>query len=162
MKAITLLFLSIALLWSLFFLNTLALNRIAVASRAIFNKDDFTIKDFGIGDDGKLFLTVMGQAGGTEPQKNDTGYAYVFVTDADTYAVSSDWMYPTWHTHEIILDGKYCIESMNMNVAGADITDTIKLTKTNATKLDKVMTAEFTLNNVNGSICATRIFDSVP
>ena len=37
------------------------------------------IKDFGIGNDGNPFLTVEGKAGGTIPDKEDTGYAYVFV-----------------------------------------------------------------------------------
>ena len=40
---------------------------------------DFMIKDFGIGNDGNPFLTVEGKAGGTIPDKEDTGYAYVFV-----------------------------------------------------------------------------------
>jgi hypothetical protein len=161
-NSITCLLVSIAVIWSLFFLNTLTLNRIAVAAKVNFNKDDFMIKDFGIGDDGNPFLTVEGQAGGTIPEKNDTGYAYVFVTDNGTYAVSSDWMYTKWHTHELTLDEKNCVESMNMNVGGANVSDAVKLTKTNATKLDKVMTAEFTINNLDGSICATKIFDSVP
>jgi hypothetical protein len=51
---------------------------------------------------------------------------------------------------------------MNMNVGGANVSDVVKLTQTNATKLDKVMTAEFTINNLDGSICATKIFDSAP
>jgi hypothetical protein len=152
----------IAVIWSLFLLNTLTLNRIAVAALVNFNKDDFIIKDFGIGDDGNPFLAVEGKAGGTIPEKKDTGYAYVFVTDNGTYAVSSDWMYTRWHTHELTLDEKNCVESMNMNVGGASVSDVVKLTKTNATKLDKVLTAEFTINNLDGSICATKIFDSVP
>ena len=135
---------------------------IAAAAKVNFNKDDFMIKDFGIGDDGNPFLTVVGQAGGTTPDKENNGYAYVFITDNGTYAVSSDWMYTKWHTHELTLDEKNCIESMNMNVGGANVSDAVKVTKTNATKLDKVMTAEFTINNVDGSICATKIFDSAP
>jgi hypothetical protein len=140
----------------------LTLNRIAAAAKVIFNKDDFMIKDFGIGDDGNPYLTVEGKAGRTIPEKNDTGHAYVFVTDNGTYAVSSDWMYTIWHTHELTLDEKNCVESMNMNVGGANVSDVVKLTQTNATKLDKVMTTEFTINNLDGSICATKIFDSAP
>jgi hypothetical protein len=161
-NSITCLLLSIAIIWSLFFLNTLTLNRIAVATKVNFNKDDFMIKDFGIGDDGNPFLAVEGQAGRTIPEKNDTGYAYVFVTDNGTYAVSSDWMYTKWHTHELTLDEMNCVESMNMNVGGANVSDVVKLTKTNVTKVDNVMTAEFTINNDDGSICATKIFDSAP
>lgn len=161
-NSITCLLLAIAVISSLFFLNTLTLNRIAVAAMVNFNKDDFMIKDFGIGDDGNPFLAVEGQAGGTIPEKNDTGYAYVFVTDNGTYAVSSDWMYTKWHTHELTLDEMNCVESMNMNVGGANVSDVVKLTKTNVTKVDNVMTAEFTINNDDGSICATKIFDSAP
>ena len=47
-------------------------------------------------------------------------------------------MYTKWHTHELKLDEKNCVESMNMNAgAGAEVSDTVKVTKTNATKLEK-------------------------
>lgn len=53
-----------------------------------------------------------------------------------------------------------CVESLNMNAgAGAEVNDTGKITKTNATKLDKVKTAEFTISNQDGSMCATKILD---
>lgn len=72
-------------------------------------------------------------------------------------------MYTKWHIHELKLDEKNCVESMNMNAgAGAEVSDTVKVTKTNATKLEKVMTAEFTISNEDGSVCATKIFDSAP
>ena len=46
--------------------------------------------------------------------------------------------------------GELC-ESMNMNAgAGAEVNDTVKVTKTNPTQLDKVMTAEFTISNQDG------------
>lgn len=66
---------------SLLFVNTSIVNNVARAakSQTKFNKDDFMIKDFGIGNDGNPFLTVEGKAGGTIPDKEDTGYAYVFV-----------------------------------------------------------------------------------
>jgi hypothetical protein len=66
-----------------------------------FNVDDFMIKNFGIDKDGFPFINVKGTPGGTIPQKENTGYAYIFVTNDGTFAVSSDWMYPQWHTHEI-------------------------------------------------------------
>ena len=72
-------------------------------------------------------------------------------------------MYTKWHTHELKLDEKNCVESMNMNAGvGTEVSDTVKVTNANVTKLDKVMTAEFTINDNDGSICATKIFDSVP
>lgn len=136
-------------------------NVAATTDNTKFNKDDFTIKDFGIGDDGNLFLTVEGKAGGTIPDKEDIGYAYVFFTNNGTYAVSSDWMYTKWHIHELTLDENNCVRSMNMNGGeGAYIDDVIKVTKTDATKVDKVMTAQFIIDN--DSICVNKIFDSAP
>ena len=148
---------------ALLFTNTGIINHIAFAGQeeSKFNKDDFIIKDFGIGDDGNPFLTVKGDAGRTIPQKEDTGYAYVFLTDNGIYAVTSDWMYPKWHTHGITLDENNCIGSIDMK-GGAEVGNLVKVTKTNATKVDKVMTAEFTINNHDGSICASKVFDSVP
>jgi hypothetical protein len=56
---------------------------------------------------------------------------------------------------------KNCVESMNMNGGqGSYIGDDVEVTKTGATKVDKVMTAEFIIDN--NSICANKIFDSVP
>ena len=47
------------------FLNNLAL---AVDISEKFDQADFMIRDFGIGNDGNPFLTVVGRAGGTVPQ----------------------------------------------------------------------------------------------
>jgi hypothetical protein len=133
----------------------------AGGNKAKFNESDFMIKEFGIGDDGYPFLTVEGKAGGTVPQEENRGYAYVFVTDNGTYTVVSDWMYPKWHTYGITLDDNNCVGSMNMK-GGTEVGDAIKLTKTKATKVDKVMTAEFSINKNDGSICADKIFDYAP
>jgi hypothetical protein len=133
----------------------------AVINKGKFNEADFIIKDFGVGSDGNPFLTVQGKAGGTVPQEENLGYSYVFATDNGTYAVTSDWMYPKWHTHGITLDQNNCIVSMNMK-GGAEVGDTVKVTKTSATKVDRVMTAQFSINDRDGSICADKIFDSAP
>ena len=125
-----------------------------------FNGADFMIKNFGIDKDGFPFINVEGTPGGTIPQKKNTGYAYIFVTNSGTFAVSSDWMYPQWHTHEITLDENDCVKSMKMNSGGTEVEDVIKLTETNATNVRKVMTAEFALGKSDVSICATKIFDS--
>lgn len=68
-------------------------------------------------------------------------------------------MFPQWHTHGITLDKHNCVVSMNSK-GGAEVTDMVKITKTSATKVDKVMTAEFIVNNSNGSICEVLMFDS--
>jgi len=147
----------------LLFVNNAHVNKIvfAVVKKSKFNEEDFMIKDFGIGHDGNPFLAVKGTAGGSIPQKENVGYAYVFVTDNGTYAVSSDWMYPQWHTHGLTLDQSNCVQSMKMK-GGTEVGNMVKVTKIYATKVDKVMTAEFTINESDGSICATKIFDSVP
>ena len=64
-NSIVYLLLSVAVIGSLFFLNTLTLNRLGVTAKVNFNIDDFMIKDFGIGGDGNPFLTVEGKAGET-------------------------------------------------------------------------------------------------
>jgi hypothetical protein len=45
---------------------------------------------------------------------------------------------------------------------GAEVGDMVKVTKTDATKVDKVITEEFIVNNLDGSICPAVIFDSAP
>jgi hypothetical protein len=133
----------------------------AAAGDIEFSKSDFMIKDFGVDKDGNPFLTVEGNAGATVPQKENTGYAYIFVTDNWTFAVSSDWMYTKWHTHVLRLDEENCVESMDMNTrVDTDLSDMVKVIDANVTKVDKVMTVEFTVNNEDGSLCATKIFDS--
>ena len=126
-----------------------------------FNEADFVIQNFGIGVDGNPFLTVKGKAGDTVPQEENLGFAYVFVTNDGTYAVTSDWMYPKWHAHVITLDDNNCVGSLDMK-GGAEVTDKVKLTKTNAKIVEKVMTAQFSINDKDGSICADKIFDSAP
>jgi hypothetical protein len=134
----------------------------ASTKKTKFNGADFMIKNFGIDKDGFPFINVEGTPGGTIPQKENTGYAYIFVTNNGTFAVSSDWMYPQWHTHEITLDENDCVKSMKMNSGGTEVKDVIRLTETNATNVRKVTTAEFALGESDGSICATKIFDSAP
>ena len=162
-SAITCVLVFAVVVGSLLFLNNTHINKIAFAVGNIskFNEGDFKIKNFGVGNDGIPYLTVEGIAGGTIPQKENLGYAYVFVTDKGIYAVTSDWMYPQWHTHKITLDQNNCVGSISMK-GGAEVGDMVKVTKTNAKKVDKVMTKEFIMNNLDGSVCAAVIFDSAP
>ena len=163
LSTVTFVLIFVAAVGSLLFVNNYHIYKIVFASvkKTEFNEADFAIKDFGIGNDGNPFLSVDGTPGGTIPQKENIGYAYIFVTDNGTFAVSSDWMYPQWHTHGLTLDQNNCVQSMNMK-GGAEVGSMVKLTKIDATKVDKIMTAEFTINNSDGSICATKIFDSAP
>lgn len=56
-RAIGCLFVFVVLLGSLIFANTSMLNSVAFAGakKSEFNKDDFMIKDFGVGNDGNPF-----------------------------------------------------------------------------------------------------------
>jgi len=133
----------------------------AASNERKFNESDFMIKDYGIGNDGNPFIIVEGTAGGTIAQKENTALMYIFVTDNGTYGVMSDWSYTKWHSHGITLDENNCMISLN-NKGGAEVDDLVRLTKTYATKVDKVMTAEYTIINSDASICPTKIFDSAP
>jgi hypothetical protein len=123
------------------------------------NEKDFMIKDFGIGDDGNPFIVVEGTAGGTIAKTKNTALLYVFDTDNGTYGVMSDWSYTRWHSHGMTLDENNCIVSLN-GKGGAKINEMVELTRTNATKVNKVMTAEYTVNDSEGTICPSKIFDS--
>jgi hypothetical protein len=126
-----------------------------------FDENDFIIREFGIGADGNPFVTVEGIAGGTIAQGENMAYLYVFMTNNGTYGIMSDSGYTVWHSHGIKLDENNCIMSSN-NKGDVEIDDAIKLTKTNASKVHKVFTAEFSMSNSDASICPTRIFDSAP
>lgn len=49
-----------------------------------------------------------------------------------------------------------------MDGGGAEVEDVVKLTETNATDIQRVMTVEFTLSSQDGSFCVTKIFNSIP
>ena len=149
--------------WTLILVNAMVSHNIsfAASNERKFNESDFMIKDFGIGSDGNPFLIVEGTAGGTIAQKENTALMYIFVTDNGTYGAMSDWSYTKWHSYGITLDENNCMITLN-NKGGAEVDDVIRLTKTNATKVDKVMTAEYSINDSDVSICPTKIFDSAP
>lgn len=134
---------------------------VTLGSEIKFNEDDFNIREFGIGADGNPFLSVMGTAGGTIAQGENMAYLYVFITNNGSYGIMSDSGYTIWHSHGIKLDDNNCIISSN-NKGDVEIDDEIKLIETNATKVNKVFTAEFVLSNSDASICPIRIFDSAP
>lgn len=131
------------------------------------NEADFKIKDFGI-KDGKPWLTVEGKAGGSKPTNASQIYAYAFVTDKGIFAVVShggveDSPQVTndsqWHTHGVTLDSKNCVTKLT-NDGKAEVTDKVGIANTNATKVDKVMTALLGINNAGPSVCVEKVFDS--
>ena len=86
----------------------------------------------------------------------------MIVTNNGAFSVSSDWMYPQLHTHELTLNGMNCVTSMKMDGGGAEVEDVVKLTETNAPDIQRVMTVEFTLSSQDGSFCVPKIFNSIP
>ena len=129
---------------------------------------DFKIKDFGF-KDGSPWLSVEGKAGGSTPANASQIYAYAFVTDNGTYAVASHGVEDSaevqndteWHAHGVTLDDKNCVADIN-DKGDAEVGDTVKVTNVTATKVDKVMTAQLGINNVDASVCVEKVFDSAP
>ena len=132
------------------------------------NEADFMIKDFGIMN-GNPWLIVEGKAGGSTPQNASLIYAYNFVTDNGTFAVMSHLYEDTdevendtqWHTHRVTLDDKNCVAEIDDN-GDTEVSDLVKVTNIITTNVSKVFTAELALNNIDSSICVTKVFDSAP
>lgn len=148
---------------SLVSLNAGTTNMVAAQEEA-----DFKIKDFGI-KDGNLWLSVEGKAGGSTPQNASQIYAYAFVTDNGTFAVTSHGVEDStevendteWHTHGVTLDEKNCVSKID-DSGEAEVSDMVKVTNITATKVDKVMTAQLGINNADASVCVEKVFDSAP
>lgn len=132
------------------------------------NEADFKIKEFGV-KDGKPWLTVEGKAGASTPQNASQIYAYAFVTDKGIFGVVSHGVEDSaevandtqWHSHGVTLDEKNCVSKLNED-GDAEVTDTVGVANTNATKVDKVMTAILGINNADAKVCVEKVFDSKP
>ena len=132
------------------------------------NEADFKIKEFGV-KDGKPWLTVEGKAGASTPQNASQIYAYAFVTDKGIFAVTSHGTEDSaevandtqWHSHGVTLDEKNCVSKLNED-GDAEVTDTVGVANTNATKVDKVITAILGINNADAKVCVEKVFDSKP
>lgn len=157
-------FLAFVAVGSLVFLNAGTTSKMVAAQE----EADFKIKDFGI-KDGTPWLTVEGKAGGSTPENASQIYAYAFVTDNGTYAVTSHGVEDSaevendteWHTHGVTLDEKNCVSDINDD-GDAEVNDEVKVTNITATKVDKVMTAQLGINNADASVCVEKVFDSKP
>ena len=120
------------------------------------NEADFKIKEFGV-KDGKPWLTVEGKAGAWTRQNASQIYAYAFVTDKGIFGVVSHGVEDSaevandtqWHSHGVTLDEKNCVSKLNED-GDAEVTDTVGVANTNATKVDKVMTVLLGINNADG------------
>jgi hypothetical protein len=136
-----------------------------------FNIRDFKIKQFGIHDQ-TPFLTVEGKAGGTKASNHNTILAYVFETNHGIYAVTSHFGKDTsaqsgpndlrYHAHLVTLNSQNCITSITHNEEGGVAKlngHTVKVLDTDATKVNKVLTARLTISD-NHRICVDKVFDS--
>ena len=128
------------------------------------NEADFKIKEFGV-KDGKPWLTVEGKAGASTPQNSSQIYAYAFVTDKGIFAVVSHGVEDSAEvandTQWVTLDDKNCVSKLNED-GDAEVTDTVGVANSNATKVDKVMTAILGINNADAKVCVEKVFDSKP
>lgn len=162
-SALTIVLVFVAL-GSMVSIGTATTSNVAIAQE----EDDFKIKDFGI-KDGTPWLTVEGKAGGSTPENSSQIYAYAFVTDNGTYAVTSHGVEDSaevendteWHTHGVTLDEKNCVSDINDD-GDAELDGEVKVTNITATKVDKVMTALLGINNDDASVCVEKVFDSAP
>ena len=128
---------------------------------------DFRIETFGIVD-GNPSLTVKGTAGGTIPDQKGDIYAYVFFTNDGIYAVTS---HPgiedssevgddaDWHAHKVELNDKNCVTSLKEDGKAALDGNTVSVEDTDATSVDKVLTAVLSAEK-KGVVCVAHVFDS--
>lgn len=166
--AITTILLFVAVGSIVFFNPVVTTNIGATQEESKFNEADFKIKDFGI-KDGIPWLTVEGTAGGSTPQNASLIYAYVFVTDNGTYAVTSHGVEDSaevendtqWHTHGVTLDENTCVGKINDN-GNAEVNEMVKVTNITTTKVERVMTVELTINNEDASVCVNKLIDRAP
>lgn len=148
--------------------SLISLNALVNPAVAQVNEVDFKIKDFGI-KDGIPWLSVEGKAGGSKPDNASQIYAYAFVTDKGIFGVVSHGVEDSvevandtqWQAHGVTIDYKNCISKLNDD-GDAEVNDMVKVANTNATKVDKVMTALLGINNADASVCVEKVFESTP
>jgi hypothetical protein len=128
---------------------------------------NFDIKNAGVDDSGNPYISVYGVAGGTKSDTAGTIFAYVFVTDAGIYAVTShggiedstevgdDEQY---HAHLVTLDANGCVTSIAEDGEAALHNKRVTLTGTDATEIIAVQTVELTASD--DGICVTEVFDT--
>jgi hypothetical protein len=166
---------NISLLLTFAALAALILNSIPAPAFAATLKDprdytanpDFDIKGAGIDDNGDPYIKVYGDAGGTTSDTEGIIYAYVFVTDAGIYAVTShggiedstevddDEQY---HAHLVTLDANNCVTSIAEDGNAVLHNKRVTVTGTDATEVDAVLTVELTASD--DGICVTEVFDT--
>jgi hypothetical protein len=127
---------------------------------------DFDIRGAGVDDNGDPYIRVSGDAGGTTSDTEGTIFAYVFITDAGIYAVTShggiedstevgdDEQY---HAHLVTLDDG-CVISIEEDGNAVLHNNRVTVTGTDATEVEQVQTVELTASD--DGICVTEVFDT--
>ena len=156
-------------------LSTLILNSMSAPAFAATLNDprddaanpDFDIRGAGIDDNGDPYIRVSGDAGGTTSDTEGIIFAYVFVTDAGIYAVTShggiedstevgdDEQY---HAHLVTLDENNCVTSIKEDGNAVLHNNRVTVTGTDATEVNAVLTVELTASD--DGICVTEEFDT--
>ena len=128
---------------------------------------DFDINRAGINLRGDPFIQVYGEAGGTRSDTRGIILAYVFVTDAGIYAVTShggiedstevpdDEQY---HAHLVTLGENNCVTSIKEDGKAVLQNKRVIVTGTDATEVNAALTAKLTASNDH--VCVTEVFDT--
>ena len=113
------------------------------------NNSNFDIQNFGVHKT-NAYLNVVEGAGQTAPEEGMT-YAYVFLTDKGTFAVTSHHGHDTpgeehedleWHAHKVVLDHDGCIESITPQGESQLGGTTVDLQEAKVKELYAVMTVQ--------------------
>ena len=138
------------------------------AGDATNGNSDFDIKKFGIDNDGNPYIDVYGKAGGTTVNDGNTILAYVFVTDAGAFAVTSHGGIEDsdevdddeeFHGHLVALSSAGCVVGITDDGDAQLNNKRVSITNTGATALNGVLTAQ--LNVIPAGICVTSVFDTI-
>ncbi len=136
-------------------------------SRGDTTNPDFDIRGAGIDDNGNPYIRVSGDAGGTTSDTEGIIFAYVFVTDAGIYAVTShggiedstevgdDEQY---HAHLVTLDEDNCVTSIEEDGNAILHNKRVTVTGTDATEVKAALAVELTASD--DGICVTEVFDT--
>lgn len=130
---------------------------------------DFDIKKFGFSNN--PYIDVYGTAAGTTVNDGDTILAYVFVTDAGVFAVTSHGGIEDstevvddteFHGHLVTLGSvgdSLCVVGIDETGDASFHNKRVSITGTGATEITGALTASLSASTVDG-ICVTAVFDS--
>ena len=112
---------------------------------------------------------MYGEAGGTRSDTKGIIFAYVFVTDAGIYAVTSHGgikdstevpadEQDQYHAHLVTLDQNNCVTSLKEDGNAVLQNKRVIVTGTDATEVNAALTAKLTASH--DRICVTEVFDT--